>query len=332
MTDTEELTGTRVAVTGASGFIGGRVVERLVLSTGAEARAVVRGFGRAARLSTLPQDRLDFRTADLADSAALRQALEGCDVVVHCAFGSGGDVTERWAATVDGTANLLAAARAAGVRRVVHLSTVDVYASAEGPFDEQAPNRPADPTDHEYEQQKLAAEELALEANGPDLEVVVLQPGVVFGPWGDQWTGAQLRRPAADYAVLPSGADGGVCNAVYVDDVADAVLRACARPGVAGGRFLLAADETTTWGRFFDHFRTIRGLTPGSYDAAAADVPDWEAELYRATARVASDRAARQLGVPCATTLDEGMALVAAWAHWFGLGADSPVPDAGAAL
>ncbi|MGW5693228.1 NAD-dependent epimerase/dehydratase family protein [Streptomyces asiaticus] len=218
------------------------------------------------------------------------------------------------------TARLLAAARAAGVRRVVHLSTVEVYAPAEGAFDEEAPARAVDPTDREYEQQKLAAERLALAAAGEGMEVVVLQPCVVYGPWGGQWTTAQLERPAADFAVLPSGGDGGVCNAVYVDDVVDAVLAACHRPDTAGGRFLLAAEELTTWGRFFDHIRLIRGLTAAPADASVAAVPDWESELYHATGRVTSDRAARALGVRCATTLEAGMALTAAWAEWIGLG------------
>ncbi|MFF6849623.1 NAD-dependent epimerase/dehydratase family protein [Streptomyces antimycoticus] len=323
MSDLTEFSGSaggRIAVTGASGFIGGRVVERLILGTDAEVRPVVRGFGRAARLAPLPQDRLGFRVADLTDASALGRALEGCDTVVHCAFGSSGEVDERWAATVDGTARLLAAARAAGVRRVVHLSTVDVYTPTEGAFDEEAPARAVDPADREYEQQKLAAERLALAAAGEGMDVVVLQPGVVYGPWGGQWTKAQLERPAADFAVLPSGGDGGVCNAVYVDDVVDAVLAACHRPDAAGGRFLLAAEELTTWGGFFDHIRSIRRLTAAPADASEAAVPDWEAELYRATGRVTSDRAARALGVRCTTTLDAGMALTAAWAEWIGLG------------
>ncbi|MER5358417.1 NAD-dependent epimerase/dehydratase family protein [Streptomyces sp. NPDC002785] len=320
LTDISGPAGSRIAVTGASGFIGGRVVERLVLGTDAEVRPVVRGFGRAARLAPLPQDRIGFRIADLTDAPALGRALDGCDTVVHCAFGSSGEVDERWAATVDGTAHLLAAARDAGVRRVVHLSTVDVYAQAEGAFDEEAPALASDPADREYEQQKLAAERLVLAEADKGRDVVVLQPGVVYGPWGGQWTTAQLERNEADFAVLPSGGDGGVCNAVYVDDVVDAVLAACHRPDAAGGRFLLASGEPTTWGRFFDHIRSIRGLASAPADASGATVPDWEAELYRATGRVTSDRAARALGVRCATTLDAGMALTAAWAEWIGLG------------
>ncbi|MFF8827887.1 NAD-dependent epimerase/dehydratase family protein [Streptomyces sp. NPDC015131] len=314
------LAGRTVAVTGASGFIGGRVVERLALSTSARVRPVVRGFGRAARLSVLPQERLAFRRADLLDPEALRAAFEGCDTVVHCAFGSSGEEADRWAASVEGTAQVLAAARAAGVRRLVHLSTVDVYDPAvAGDLTEESPARPADPADREYEQQKLAAERLVLDAHGRDLETVVLQPGVVYGPWGGQWTTAQLRRPEADFAALPSGGDAGVCNAVYVDDLVDAVLSAAVAEAAAGQRFLVGHDEPLGWGDFFDAIRSLRGLAAPDGAEVPGDggpVPGWELELYRSTARARHDKARRLLGFTARTPFAEGAALTGQWAVW----------------
>ncbi|MFH8344352.1 NAD-dependent epimerase/dehydratase family protein [Streptomyces sp. NPDC018045] len=311
------LTGRTIAVTGASGFIGGRVVERLVLGTDAHVRPVVRGFGRVARLSVLPQERMAFRGADLLDVESLRAAFEGCDTVVHCGFGSAGDEAARWAATVDGTANVLAAAKAAGVRRVVHLSTIDVYDTTSAPeVTEATAYRAEDASDREYEQQKLAAEKAVIAAHGDGIETVVLQPGVVYGPWGGQWTGAQLDRPAGDFAVLP-GRDGGVCNAVYVDDVVDAVLLAAASERAAGERFLIGNEEEVDWGRFFDAFRDMRRLD-GQPGGAGGEVPDWELELYRCPARARFDKARDLLGFRAAVDFAEGIALTARWAQWAG--------------
>ncbi|RKT02892.1 putative dehydrogenase [Streptomyces sp. 3211.6] len=320
------LAGRTVAVTGASGFIGGRLVERLVLGTAARVRPVVRGFGRAARLSVLPQDRLEFHRADLLDAGTLRAAFEGCDTVVHCAFGSSGDEAGRWAASVEGTANVLAAARAAGVRRVVHLSTIDVYDPAvTGVLTEDSPARPGDPADREYEQQKLAAERLVVEAHGDGLETVVLQPGVVHGPWGGQWTTAQLRRPEGDFTQLPADGGGGVCNAVYVDDLAEAVLLAVDSAAAAGERFLVGHAEELRWGSFFDAVRALRGLGGPATVAAGEPVADWELDLYRSTARADVGKARRVLGYTARTPFTEAAELTGQWARWAG-----EAPEAGA--
>ncbi len=94
-----DFAGRRVAVTGASGFIGGRVVERLVLETGAEVRALVRGYGRAARLSVLPQERLTFRAVDLDARRACRACARPCTVATwSCTARSG----RRARSTTDG--------------------------------------------------------------------------------------------------------------------------------------------------------------------------------------------------------------------------------------
>ncbi|MGW7026923.1 NAD-dependent epimerase/dehydratase family protein [Streptomyces xanthophaeus] len=321
-----ELDGRTVAVTGASGFIGGRLVERLALGTHAQIRPVVRGFGRAARLSVLPQDRIEFRRGDLMSVESLREAFTGCDTVVHCGFGSDGDESARWAATVEGTANVLAAARQAGVRRVVHLSTIDVYdATGAGELTEESPARPADPADREYEQQKLAAEQAVLAADGGGLETVVLQPGVVYGPWAGQWTSAQLLREPGDFDALPTG-DAGACNAVYVDDVVEAALRAVTAQGVAGRRFLVGHGEPVSWGAFFDAVRTMRQLGDPLPDAGAdpGTVPDWELELYRSEARARFGAAREGLGFEASVGFAEGIALTARWAGWAGL-----LPEAG---
>jgi predicted dehydrogenase/nucleoside-diphosphate-sugar epimerase len=314
-----ELDGLRVAVTGATGFIGGRLVERLVLGSSASVEAVVRSYSRLARLSVLPQERLRFRQADLADPTCdLASALAGCDVVFHCAYGNRGEAPERWGATTEGTRVVAQACAAAGVSRLVHFSTVAVYEVEDlESFDETAPYIEPDPVDLEYGQAKLAAERVLTEI-ASELDVVVLQPTVVYGPWGGRWTTHALERLPADGAALPTASEPlGVCNAVYIDDVVTAAMLAATVSEAAGGRFLVSG-AATSWGAFYDAFREIAGVpapTPPELDS----LPSWERALYASRAIASTTRAREVLGFVPEFDLERGMSLVGPWARWAGL-------------
>lgn len=305
----------KVAITGASGFVGARTAEQLVRRGDVAVQAVVRAHGRLARLSPLPQERLSFAVADIGDADALAAAFAGCDAVVHCAFGSSGSVADRWHASVVGTAQVLVAARRAGVQRLVHLSTVEVYDCASEIIDETTAALAEVAEDREYEQQKLAAERLVLADSEPGLERVILQPAILYGPWAGQWTVAQIERLPADTGALPTG-DHGHCAALYIDDLVTAIEAALHVPGIDGERFVLAGAEQVSWGRFFDAYRTMHGLTPPLVPAGAIEA--WEMELYDRPGRVLSAKAERMLGWRGETRLDDGMAMVRDWASWMG--------------
>jgi predicted dehydrogenase/nucleoside-diphosphate-sugar epimerase len=308
---------TRVAVTGATGFIGSTIVDRL-LAGGGHGVAIARNLARLARLSQLDPARLAFATADALDRSALTKAFEGCDVVVHTVYGSGGSPDEQQAVTVDGTAIMLEAAIAAGVRRIVYLSTVAVYDPGDAAvFDEDGPTLTPAPGDQSYGATKLAAEQHIMAAGAGRIEVVSLQPTVVYGPWGPSWTVGPLRRLPAANDTLPSGAFPGTCNAVHVQDVADAVLFAAGAPGLDGARLLVSGPHTASWGEYYDGYRELLGLDrPRDSDVAALD--DWERDLYNsaATADIGRLRAA---GFEPRVGLERGMAQVADWARWAGL-------------
>lgn len=246
---TAALTGRRVLVTGGSGFIGGRLVERLVLEHGARVRALVRTPASAGRLVRFE---LDLVRGDVTDPAALAAAVEGCDLVFHCAYGTSGSQKQRAWINREGTRRLLAAARAARVARLVHLSTLMVYGrTGDGDLDETAPRRRFG---NAYSDSKLAAEKLALAAaRRGDLEVAVLQPTAVYGPWGGVWTASPLAALAHGRQILVDGGRG-FCNHVYVDDLVDAMLLAAVRPAAAGEAFLISAAEPVPWSEWYLRF------------------------------------------------------------------------------
>jgi nucleoside-diphosphate-sugar epimerase len=248
-----ELAGRRVLVTGAAGFIGGRIVERLVSDRGARVRAVVRELAGADGISRYP---VEIVGADVTDPRALDAAVEGCDVVIHCAYGTRGDRQEQSAATVDGTRNLLESAVRAGVRRLVHLSTVMVYGRTSEPvLRESLPRRASGDA---YGDSKLQAEELVWRYHRErGLPVTVIQPTAVYGPFGPAWTERVLKRLSSGVVPLIDGG-AGVCNVVYIDDLAEAVLLAAERSEAVGEAFLISGAPVT-FGEFYGRFERMLG-------------------------------------------------------------------------
>lgn len=308
----------RIAVTGATGFIGSHVVDRLLREDATSVVALVHTLGKQARLSHADRARLDVVRADLpGDPTALMKAFSGCDVVVHAAYGNMGESALRWAVTVDGTAAVLAAASKAGVRRLVHVSSLSVYdAAAVTVIDEDSPRLQTNPRDLSYGQQKLAAERLVFDSTDHRMEVVCVQPTVVYGPYGPLWTVRPLRRLVEDNTALPSG-PSGCCDVVHVHDVADAITFLASSPGASGGRFLVSGPRATTWGQFYDYYREMLSLPPLSLPDSAAWA-EHDRRFYAGSPPVNTSRLA-SLGFRPQIDLDAGMAQLAAWARWVGL-------------
>jgi len=225
----------RVALLGAGGFIGSRIVEIFHLGGLADVRPVARSIRALARLSRFD---LDWRVADARDEEALCTALAGCETVIHAI--SGDPATIR-----DSVTPVYRAAREAGVRRLVYLSSASVHGQAPLPgTDEESPLSRRQPI--EYNNAKVWAERrlLSLRAHGP-VELVILRPGIVTGPrsiWQTRFA-AELLAGTAYW--LDDGR--GICNSLYVDNLVHAIHLALTAPGIDGKAFLLGDAETVTW-------------------------------------------------------------------------------------
>jgi nucleoside-diphosphate-sugar epimerase len=238
-----------VLVTGAGGFIGGRVVEMLHALGVPGVRAGVRRWSTAAQVGRLP---VELVACDVLDPATLQAAMAGVWAVVHCAVGDR-------RTTVEGTRNVLAAARAAGVSRVVHLSTIDVYGTATGRIDESAP---LTPTGAEYGDSKIEAERLCAEARAAGLPVTILRPTIVYGPHSALWTVEFAERLQAGPWLLPEAETSGTCNLVYVDDLVGAVVCALRRPEPVNDAFNINGPDRPTWLAYFKALNDAMGLPP----------------------------------------------------------------------
>ena len=238
----------KVLVTGASGFLGGWVVECFQHS-GVPVRAGIRQWTSAVRLVRRP---VEIVLCDVLSREQLREALEGCDAVVHCAVGD-----EK--VTVAGTRNVLAMAHELGLDRVIHISSVAVYGDATGLIRETRSRRS---NGDSYAKNKVAAEQICEEFIDRGVPVVLLRPTIIYGPFGQTWTVSfATRLQSGKWGTFgPSGE--GKCNLVYVTDVVQAIYRALISNDAPGETFNINGDDVITWNEYFVKFNNALNRAP----------------------------------------------------------------------
>jgi dihydroflavonol-4-reductase len=228
-------------VTGATGFVGAAVA-RALLSRGWQVRALARPGSNRANLAGLG---LEVVEGDLTDPGSLAPAVGGCAALFHVAADyrlGARDWAALYSSNVEGTRNILAAARAAGVARTVYTSSVaTVGIPRDGsPGEESSPATVDDMIGH-YKRSKFLAEQVAMEAARAGMSVVIVNPSTPVGP-GDikpTPTGQLILDAAAGR--MPAYVDTGL-NIVHVEDVARGHLLALER-GVSGQRYILGGED-----------------------------------------------------------------------------------------
>lgn len=235
----------KLFVTGANGFIGSATVES-ALDHGHHVVALVRGSSDRSRLGWADHPNVDIVSGDVRSPSSWAAALDGVDVVLHLAAVFG-DFFDQFAVTVVGTERLLAAMNAAGVGRMVLVSTFSNYdyrASASGGvLDESTPLEATPDQRDGYTQTKLFQERITrefCEANSIDLTVI--RPGAVYGP-GKLWLAglANIVGPVG-IAVAPNGQ----MKLTYVRNCADAIVLSAEVDAAIGQTFNIVDDDLPT--------------------------------------------------------------------------------------
>jgi dihydroflavonol-4-reductase len=231
----------RAFVTGGTGFLGRRLVDRL-RARGDEVVALVRSPERARDLDA------ELVAGDLSDRARLAEAMRASDSVFHLAaiYKVGIPASARAAmheVNVRGTENVLDAARDAGAGRIVYVSTVNAFGNTKGAVVDETYERPPGSYVSTYDETKHLAHQAARRRIAEGYPIVVVQPGVVYGPGDRSEIGGQMRLAASGRLRFVSFPGLGF-NAVYVDDVAEGILLAHDR-GRIGEAYVLGGELST---------------------------------------------------------------------------------------
>jgi nucleoside-diphosphate-sugar epimerase len=252
------IKGKKIFLTGASGFIGARLAECFTSALGVEVHAFIRRIGTVgtARLARLPG--LKMFHGDIRDVESIKKAAEGCSYFIHCATDTSGSRRQQREVTVGGTRNMLEAAVQLKAERMLYFSSAAVH----GPARSSGVIREEDPLNgsSSYAQMKILAESLICQYhNSHRLPVVILRPTSVWGPFSPNWTIAAVELIRKKVAFLPLEGSGAA-NAVYIDNLVDAVCLALTKTESIGQVFLINDDEPKTWGELYGGYARFLGF------------------------------------------------------------------------
>lgn len=305
------LASARVLVTGAGGFLGRAIVERLV-----EQGACVRGFARRTypELETLG---VEWVRGDLTDKEAVGRACAGRDVVFHVAAKAGvwGAYAEYHRPNVVGTANVLAGCRKHNVPHLVYTSSPSVVFDGrpmEG-VDESAPY-PARHCGH-YSATKAIAERSVLAADGADLATIALRPHLIWGPRDNHIVPRIIAKGRAGKLRIVGPGDNKV-DTIYIDNAADAHLLAADalfnNPNARGRAYFLSQEEPVVIWEIINGILAAAGLPP-----VTRRVPHWMARLAGAV----MEGVYGALRLPGEPPMTRFVADELAMSHWFDISA-----------
>lgn len=316
-----------VLVTGATGFLGRHLLPALC-RRGYRVRALVRD--PEAHLWLARYEHVTTVQGDVLDGASLERALDGAGAVIHAAgrfrfWGRDDDFTP---VNVDGTRQVMQAARASGVRRLVHVSTIAVIGQPEPGrlVDEEHPAHPADP----YQRSKLAGEGVVREAVAGGLDAVIVRPGAFYGPLGQYGFNRLFFRDPMRGLIMQMDYGRHIIFPAYVPDVAAGIILAleggrrgeiynlcdaplshrsafdvvCAEAGLHWPRISVPGWVGLTTGRLMEGVSRVTGREPFyPLNLRSYVYNDW---------RVTYDKAARELGFT-PTPFAEGARRTIAW-------------------
>ena len=311
----------KVFITGALGFVG-RALSARYRVLGAE----------TCGLDVRADSALSVVAGDVSRPEDWQESVNGCDLVIHTAAIVTNNVTreQAWRVNVLGTRRVLEAAKKAGAKRFVHISSLAAMRFIlEDQADETAPVMP---TGNPYVDTKIASEQAVLAAHAAgEMACTIIRPADVYGPGSRPWTIIPVQMIRKGLFLLPAHGQG-VFRAIYIDDLVNGVMLAAEKDEGIGQIFILGGENATTCEKFFGHYYRMLGKgSPRMMSTSAAiviavvgralftllgrqtEMGRGAMEMLSKKNTVSNAKAHRLLGWQQEVDLEEGMRRTEAW-------------------
>ena len=241
-------------ITGASGFIAGRIVERLYRDYDCRIKALVHNIGHAARIARF---NIEIIPGDILDKKLLGKITQNVDYVIHCAVGNSPDIKLNHQITISGTKNILRASLKNKIKKLIYFSTMSVYGYPLPLTVNEKTSYQKITGDH-YNNDKIEAEKICRKYIKKGLPAVILQPTIVYGPYAKSWTINPINEIKNNQVFLINNGRG-FASPVYIDNVVDSVFLALTKKEAIGETFIISNGKGITWKKFYETYQEMIG-------------------------------------------------------------------------
>jgi len=246
----------KALVTGATGFLGSHLLSKLV-QEGYEVRALAR---KTSKVNHLQQDRVEIVYGDLKDRETLQHAIKGVNIVYHAGAAMGGSWEDFEESTIRGTQRMLELSLAEGIKRFVHISSPVVYKVYH--LAKHALVSESCPIEHNaervgpYAYSKVEAERLVFRFYKKGLPVVVVRPGLLYGPEGRIFS-PNIGAFVAKRLFVVIGNSDGLLPLTYIENAVDGILLAGTQEEAVGQAYNIVDDNKVTRKEYLKKFKAI---------------------------------------------------------------------------